>query len=165
MAARSCRRSPACRLSTDPNIKAPERDKPRDETAFARKSEKAWIEADQVAVVLGDGRRQIVEPDFAAHAAEVLKSVDVTSRESFEGLAVRELEVHLAAVGFDQAEAIKLASGAVVDECAEVAPVHIAAFAGRGFDANISAAGHGVLPQGPQIIFDDGESAVENREV
>src|SRR5947209_6404020 len=58
----------------------------RYETAFARKSEEARIEANQIAVVLGDSRGQIVEPDFAAHSAEVLKSVDVAACESFEGL-------------------------------------------------------------------------------
>ncbi len=94
----------------------------RNETAFARESEEARIEADQVAVVLGDGRGQVVEPDFAAHSGEALKSVDMTAGERLEALAVGELQIHFPAVGFDQAEAVKLARGAVVNKGAEVAP-------------------------------------------
>src|SRR6202011_5045911 len=85
----------------------------------------------------------------------------MTAGESLEALAVRELQIHFPAVGFDQAEAVKLARGAVVNKSAEVAPVHVEAFAGRELDTNVSAAGNGVLPQSTQIILDDGEPAVE----
>src|SRR5262245_56017917 len=97
--------------------------------------------------MFGNGGRQVVEPDFSAHASEGLKSVDVTSDKGLEGLAVRELQVHLATVGFHQAEGVEFACGAVVDQRAEVAPVHIESFAGARLDANISATGHGVLAQ------------------
>src|ERR1700678_2296968 len=64
----------------------------RDEIAFTRESEEARIEADQVAIVFGDGRSEIVEPDLTAGAGEELKSVDVTAGKSLEGLAVREFQ-------------------------------------------------------------------------
>ena len=38
----------------------------RNETVFAREGEKARIEADQVAIVFGDGGGQIIEPDLTA---------------------------------------------------------------------------------------------------
>jgi len=41
-----------------------------------------------------------------------------------------------------------------------VAPVHIEPFAGRRFDANVSAPGNGVLAKGAQVILNDGEAAV-----
>ena len=61
---------------------------------------------------------------------------------------------------FHQAEGVKLARGTVVDERAEVAPVHVEPFAGRGLDAHVGAAGDGVLPQDAQIVLDDGDPAV-----
>jgi hypothetical protein len=48
---------------------------------------------------------QIVESDLTACAGEELKSVDVTADESLEGLAVYELQIHFAAVGFHQTKA------------------------------------------------------------
>jgi hypothetical protein len=63
-------------------------------------------------------------------------------------------------VRFHQAEGVEFARGAVVNQCAEVAPVHIESLAGRGFDANVGAAGNGVLTEGAQVILDDGEAAV-----
>ena len=119
------------------------------------------MEADQAAVVLGDGRGQVVEPDFAAHSGEEVKRVDMTSGESLERLAMRELQIHLAAVGFDQTEAVQLARGAIVDQGAEVAPVHIEAFPRGGFDPTVCAAGHGVLAQHAQVVLEDGEPTVE----
>jgi hypothetical protein len=132
----------------------------RNEAAFAREGEEARIEADQVAIVFGDSSSQIVEPDLTAGAGEELKSVDVTAGESLESLAMSELQIHFAAVRFHQAEGVKLARGAVVNQRAEVAPVHIEPFAGGWFDANVSAAGNGVLAKGAPVILDDGEAAV-----
>jgi hypothetical protein len=73
----------------------------RNETTFAREGEEARIEADEIAIVLSDGGREIIEPDLAARTGEELKSVNVATGEGFKGLAVRELQTHFAAVGFD----------------------------------------------------------------
>ena len=132
----------------------------RNEAAFASEGEEARVEADQVAIVFGDGGSQIVEPDLTACAGEELKSVDVTADESLESLAMSELQIHFAAVRFHQAEGVKLARGAVVNKRAEVAPVHIEPFARRRFDANVSATGDDALAKSAQVILDDGEPAV-----
>ena len=71
--------------------------------------------------------------------------MDVAADEGLEALTVRELQIHLAAVAFDQAKGVKLARGAVVNQRAEVAPVDIEPFARAGLHANVSAAGDGVL--------------------
>jgi hypothetical protein len=136
----------------------------RNKAAFAGESEKARIEADEIAIVFGDGGGQIVKPDLAACSGEELKSVNMAAGKGLESLAVRELQIHFAAVGFDQAEGVKLARGAVVNERAEVAPVHIESFAGRRFDANVSAAGYRVLSESAQVILDDGEAAVVSQQ-
>jgi hypothetical protein len=107
----------------------------RNETAFAREGEKARIEADEIAIVLGDGGGEIIEPDLAARAREEGKGVNVTPGESLEGLTMGELQIHLAAVRFDQAKGVKLACGAVVNQRAKVAPVHVEPLASRRFDA------------------------------
>jgi hypothetical protein len=43
----------------------------RQETVFAREGQKAGVETDQVAIVLGNGSRQIVIPKFTCDSAEV----------------------------------------------------------------------------------------------
>lgn len=85
-----------------------------DEAVVAGEGEKAWIEAHQVALVFRDSGGQIVEPEFTRAALERVEGMDVTADECLEVLAVRELQVHLAAVAFDQAKRIELARGAVV---------------------------------------------------
>jgi hypothetical protein len=65
--------------------------------------------------------------------------MNVTAGKGLEGLAVGELQIHFAAVGFDQTGGVKLARGAVLNQRAKVAPVHIASFARRWLDANVSA--------------------------
>jgi hypothetical protein len=79
---------------------------PRNETALAREGEEAGIEPHQVAFVLGDGRGEIIEPQFPRAATQGLEGMHVTTHESFETLAVRELQVHLAAMAFHQAEGV-----------------------------------------------------------
>ncbi len=86
-----------------------------DETTFAGKGEKAWVEPYQAAFVFGYGSREIIEPKLAGAAAQRLESVDVAAHEGFEALAVGELQVHLATVAFHQAEGIQLARRSVVE--------------------------------------------------
>src|SRR5215471_21342920 len=109
----------------------------------------------------GGGCGQVVEPGLAADSTEKLESMNVTSGEGLECLAVRKLQIHFSTVGFDQAEAVELARGAVVNQGAEVAPIDVAAFAGRRLDTNVSAACDRVLPHRPQIVLDDRKSALE----
>src|ERR1700730_5990367 len=130
------------------------------EIALARKGEEPRIEADQIILMFGNRSRQIVEPDFAARARQELKGMNVTAGEGLKALAVRKLQIHPAAVSLDEAEGVEFARGPVVDERAEMAPVHVEPFAGRGLDTNVSAAGDGTLPQYPQIVLNNGEPAV-----
>jgi len=75
------------------------------EAILTSKGQKARIEADEVALMLGNRSREIVEPEFMRDAGHRLEGVHVTADEGFETLAVRELQIHLAAVALDQAKA------------------------------------------------------------
>jgi hypothetical protein len=79
------------------------------ETVFAGEGQKAGMKPHQVAVVLGDGSRQVVIPEFPCDSAQELESVEVTAHEGLETLAVRELHKQFAAVAFHQTEGIELA--------------------------------------------------------
>src|SRR5271155_257763 len=112
---------------------------PRNEAALAGEGEEAGIESDQVSFVFGHRRGEVVEPDFARTTAEGVEGVEVTADKGFEALAVSELQVHFAAVTFDEAESIQLARSAVVEQRAEVSPIDFEAFAGTGLHAHIGA--------------------------
>src|SRR5438309_4055885 len=113
----------------------------RQETVFAREGQKAGVETDQVAIVLGNGSRQIVIPKFTCDSAEVVKGVNVAAHESFEALAVSELHIQLAAMAFHETEGIELAGVALVGKDAEMAPVDFEALAGCGLHSHISPLG------------------------
>src|SRR3989442_3845687 len=102
----------------------------RQETVFAGEGEKAGMETHQVAIVLGDGSRQIVIPKFARDSAQVVKGVNVTAYESFKALAVSELHVQLAAVALHQAEGIELPRVALVGKHTEMSPVDFQSLSG-----------------------------------
>ena len=53
----------------------------RQETVLACEGEKAGLETHQVAIVLGNGRRQIVIPKFARDATQIVKGVNLTAHE------------------------------------------------------------------------------------
>lgn len=95
--------------------------------------------------MLGHRRGQVVEPDLPGDATKELEGVKVATSESLECLTVGELQVDLSAVAFHQAKRVELSRSAVVDQCSEVAPVHIETFAGCRFDTNISASSHRAL--------------------
>ena len=107
----------------------------RIEAILAGEGEKARKEADQAAVVLGDGGGQIVIGDFARDAAQRRERMHVTADEGFEALAVGELQIQHAAVRFDQGESVELAFVAGIVECAEVPPIDFEALAGRRLHA------------------------------
>src|SRR5580658_2947431 len=111
----------------------------RDESVVAGESEKARIEPHQVALMFSDSRREIVEPKFAGTALKGFECMDVAADERLEVLAMRELQVHLAARAFHPAERVQLARSTVVQQSAEVPPVDIETFAGARLHANVSA--------------------------
>lgn len=133
----------------------------RQETVLAREGEKARMEPHQIAIVLGDGRRQIVIPKFACDSTQVVKGVKVTAHEGFKALAVRELHIELAAVAFHQAEGIELARMALIRECAEMAPVDFEAFSRSRLHAHVGALGLRADSHRVQVLFQDAQTTLE----
>ena len=133
----------------------------RQETVFAGKGEKAGLETLQIAIVLGDGSRQIVIPEFARHSTEVMKGMNVTAHESFKDLAVSELHIELAAVAFHQTEGIQLARVPLVGKNPEMAPVDLEALPGPGLHAHIGALRLRVGAYRVQVLFQDAQTATE----
>ena len=119
------------------------------------------METHQVAIVLGDGSRQIVIPKFTCNSAQVVKGVNVTTHESFEALAVSELHIQLAAVALHQAESIELARVALVGKYTEMPPVDFEALAGPGLHAHVGALGLSVDAHRVQVLFQDAQTTVE----
>jgi hypothetical protein len=91
--------------------------------------------------VFGDGGGQVVIGDLARDATQRRKGVHVTTDEGFKALAVSELQIQHAAVGFDQRESIELALVPGVIEHAEVPPIDLEALAGRRLHPQEGAAG------------------------
>ena len=125
------------------------------------KARKRGIEAHEVAIVFGDGGGEIVVPDLAAHTAEGLEGMDVTADEGFEGLAVRELQIHFSAVAFDQTKGIQLARR-------RYRPARRSG-PNRYRNARLGRAPCGRKRAGPaslrtaQVILDDGDAAVVSK--
>src|ERR1035441_10875800 len=88
----------------------------REESTLTGKGEKARMESNQIALVFGDGRSQIVVNQVARNATQRLKRMNMAAHECFEALTVRELDVHHAAVAFHQREGVQLALVAGVVE-------------------------------------------------
>src|SRR5215471_16839206 len=126
----------------------------RIKTVLAGEGQKARVETDEAAVVLGDYGEEIIVPTFAGHAAQGLKGVLMRAYEGLEGLAMGELRIEHAAVSFEQDEGVELALIPLIVEGAEVAPVDLEALAGSRFHAHEGAGwgrGHAravhILPQ------------------
>src|SRR5207245_3075896 len=81
----------------------------REESELTGKGEEARMKAHQIAFVFGHGRGQVVVNQVARNATQRLKCMNMTAHECFEALAVRELDVHHAAVTFHQREGVQLA--------------------------------------------------------
>ena len=105
------------------------------------------METHQIAIMLSDGRCEIVIPEFACDSAQELESVDVTAHEGLETLAVRELHKQLAAVTFDQTEGIELARVTLVEKCTEMPPVDFEALSRSWLHAHIGTLGRGLSSQ------------------
>ncbi len=136
---------------------------PRVEAIFAGEGEKARKKTDQAAIVLGHGSSQIVIGDLARDAAQGGEGVHVTADEGFKALAVSELQIEHAAVGFDQGERVELALVAGVVERAEVPPVDFEALAGRRLHAHEGATGLGLRAGCLQVIAQDRVAAACSR--
>ena len=72
----------------------------RDESVVAGESQKARVEAHQVALMFGDSGCQIIEPELASTAVECFERMDVAADKRLKILAVRELQINLSAVAF-----------------------------------------------------------------
>src|SRR5260370_14075548 len=111
----------------------------REKTKRTGESEKARVKPQQIALVFRHGRGQIVVAQVTRNATQRLKRVNVATYEGFEALAVRELDVHHAAVTFHQREGVQLARITGIVERAEVPPIDLEAISGRRFHAHVSA--------------------------
>src|SRR5260370_35920987 len=100
----------------------------------------------QVAIVFGDRRCQIIEPQFSCDSAQELEGVDVTAHEGLETLTVSKLDKQLAAATFHQAEGIELARVTLVEKCPEATPVDLEPFPRRRLHATISTRGGSLTP-------------------
>src|SRR5262245_20074741 len=76
------------------------------EVVLPSECEKAWMEAHERIVVFGDNGSQVVVPQLVSDATHRMESVNVTTHESLESLAMGKLDVQLPAVTLDQAERI-----------------------------------------------------------
>ena len=119
------------------------------------------METHQVAIVLGNGSRQIVVPKFTGDSAEGVKGVNVAAHESFEALAVSELHIQLAAMTFHETEGIELACVALVGKDTEMAPVDFEALAGCGLHAHIGPLRLSFRTHAVQVFFQDAQTTVE----
>lgn len=88
----------------------------RIEAELARKGQETRIETHQVAIMFGDRGGEIVIGQLARDPAQGLKGMYMAADECFEALAVGELDVHLAAVAFNDGEGIKLSLMAFIIE-------------------------------------------------
>src|SRR5713101_9844958 len=88
----------------------------------------------------------------------------VTADERFKALAVSELQIEHAAVGFDKRERVELALIAGVVQRAEVPPIDFEALAGRGLHADKSATRLGLWAGFFQVVAQErGPAAVAER--
>jgi hypothetical protein len=66
---------------------------PREEAIFASEGQKTRMETYQVAVMFGNGGREIIEPQLTCDATHESERVDMTANERFKALAECELQV------------------------------------------------------------------------
>ena len=83
----------------------------RNEAAFAREGEEARVEA--VPSCSATAVARLSNQISRLGAGEELEGVELTAGESLEVLAMSEHQIHFAAVGFNQAEGVELARGAL----------------------------------------------------
>jgi hypothetical protein len=86
------------------------------EVIFPREGQEAWLESYERIVVLGNNGREVVVPQLPSDATHRFEGVQVTTHQSLERLAMRELDVQFPAVTLDQTECIQFPRCSVVDE-------------------------------------------------
>src|SRR5260370_5804815 len=134
---------------------------PGKETIFASEGQKARMETHQVAVMFGDGGREIIEPQLACDATHETECMDMTVNEGLEALAVRELQIQLAAVTFHQTEGVEFSCMPLIEKRVEVSPVDFEAFSRSRFHARIGALGAGLCAHPVQVLFQDAQTTAE----
>ena len=131
----------------------------RDKAIFTGETEEARLKADETSVMFSNCGGQVVISDLTCNATQFGEGMNMTADESFEALAMRELDIHHAAVSIDQGEGIQLTRIARIIERAEVAPVNLEAFPGDGFHADEGAAGLQLRTHPAYIFLEDARSA------
>ena len=111
--------------------------------------------------MFGDGGRQIIEPQLACDATHESERVDMTANESFKALAVRELQIQLAAVTFHQTEGVEFSRMPLIEERVEVSPVDFEAFSRSRLHAHVGARGAGLCTHPVQILFQNAQTTAE----
>src|SRR5580698_4342405 len=134
---------------------------PGKETIFAREGQKAGMETHQVAVMLGDGSREIIKPNLACDATHEAERVDMTANESLKALAVRELQIQFAAVTFHQTEGVEFSCMPLIGKRVEVPPVDFEAFPRSRLHAHVGALGAGLCTHPVQVLFQNAQTTAE----
>src|SRR6201981_2025083 len=114
---------------------------PREEAIFASEGQKTRMETHQIAVMFGNGGREIIEPKLACNATHESERVDIAANERFKALAVGELQIQLAAVTFHQTESVEFSRMPLIGKRVEVSPVDFEAFSRPRFHEHVSAGG------------------------
>ena len=114
--------------------------------------------------MLGHGGSEIIIGDLACDATQGNKGVHVTADESFKALAVSELQIEHAAVGFDQGECVELALVAGVVERAEMPPIDFETLARGRLHADKGATRFGLWAGCVEVVAQDrGTAGVAER--
>jgi len=119
------------------------------------------METHQVAVMFGNGGREIIEPQLACDATHESERVDMTANERFKALTVGEFQIQLAAVTFHQTEGVKFSRMPLIGKRVEVSPVDFEAFSRSRFHAHVGAWGVGLREHPVQVLFQNAQTTAE----
>jgi hypothetical protein len=134
---------------------------PREEAIFASEGQKTRMETHQVAVMFGNGGREIIEPKLACDATHESERVDMTANERFKPLTVGDFQIQLAAVTFHQTEGVKFSHMPLLGKRVEVSPVDFEAFSRPRFHAHVGAWGVGLRAHPMQVLFQNAQTTAE----
>jgi len=85
----------------------------------------------------------------------------MTANESFKALAVRELQIQLAAVTFHQTEGVEFSCMPLIGKRVEVSPVDFEAFPRSRLHAHVGARGAGLWTHPVQVLFQNAQTTAE----
>ena len=132
---------------------------PGDNGKGAEKVEEGVIIPDKGPFPLGNGGEHVVHHHFLGRAVHETEGTKKRTMQGFLSLGVGKLQVHEAAVGFHQGEAIQFSAGLAIGDSAEVTPVDLALPAGGRFEADEGALMARGSADHPEVVFDDGVPA------